>query len=144
MSIIWPRLVIKIRFPICFCSLTFLVRNRRRLSSRIFFTLYESKIMFLDCLSARLRFRSNLSGLFVMGDLSSYSTPSSNISAVLTLDSGRNSILYPAIAKISAIRISCGQGRRPPGITILPFRFGLFTPTLYHAIRDAFHKNAYM
>lgn len=127
MSMIWPRFVMKISPPICFCSLAFLIKNRRRLSSRMFFILDESKMIFLDCFSPRLILRSNLSGLLVNGDFISYPIPSSKISAVLIFDSGKNSILWPAIARILAIRSSCGHGLRPPGIMILP-RFILSIP----------------
>lgn len=125
-----PRFVIKISLPICFCCPAFVIRNLYSLSSRMFLARDESNIMFFDCFRARFKFRSNLSGLFVNGDLISYSTPSSRISAVFRLVSGKNSTICPAAAKISATRNSCGQGLRPAGIMIRPFFVDFFMPPL--------------
>ena len=125
MSIICPCLVTKIRLPICFCSWAFFIKKDLSLSSLSPFILDESKIIFLDCFSARLILRSNLSGLLVKGDFNSWAIPSNKKSAVLIFASGKNSTLCPAIAKISAILSSCGQGLRPPGIIILPRLFFL-------------------
>lgn len=121
MSIIFPRFVTRIIFPICFCSLTFLIKNRCKTSSRMFLMRKESKMMFLDCFNPRFILRSNLSGLFVMGDLISKQTPFNKISAVFAFDSSIKTTSKPASARILAILSSCLHGFLFAGIIILPF-----------------------
>lgn len=68
-----------------------------------------------DCLRAFRRVCSSVLGLKRSGDLISNSMPSSRMSAVLILETGRNSTVWPARARILATRSSCGQGVRLAG-----------------------------
>ena len=59
MSIISPRLVIRISLPICLCPRTLRIKNCFTTPSRIPFIREESMIIFLDCFNPRFMLRSN-------------------------------------------------------------------------------------
>lgn len=116
MSTIWLRFVISNSLFICFCFLTWLTKKTRILSSLTPLILDESIIRLGDCLAPLLSVCSKEFALNDFGDFISNSIPSRRISGVLWIDSGKNSTRWPASAKISATRNSCGQGCFPGGI----------------------------
>lgn len=120
MSTTAPRLSIKSILFICFCFLFWPTRNFSSFLSPTFFSRDESIIRFGDCFTPRFNRCSREFELNDLGDFISNGVLSINTSAVRTPDSRINSTLWPAAAKISATRISCGHGLLPAGITTLP------------------------
>ena len=116
MSIISPVFVTYNIFFIRLRDFICAFRKLHILSSRTFFSLYESIMIFCDCFNALFIVCSRELIEADFGDFISYSIPSILISAVWIWLSGRNSTKCPIFAKTFAIRLSCGQGSLPGAI----------------------------